>query len=90
MPPHYSNQSVIHSTGILTRDPATISALINIVKNRIHYVHTIKIKYPIKEYFTNSPKSFGSHFYYLLAISKNLHTSLLTHILLPILILFLP
>lgn len=34
MPPHYSNHSVIHSTGILTRDPATISALINIVKKQ--------------------------------------------------------
>ncbi len=60
----------------------------NIIKNTIYYIHKISYKI-IRECFTNYLKSFGSHFYYLPAISKNLHTSLLTHIPLPILILVL-
>lgn len=37
MPPHYPNQSVIHSTGVLTRDPTTVSAVINIVNLDAYY-----------------------------------------------------
>lgn len=58
----------------------------NIIKKTIYYIHKISYKL-IRECFTNYLKSFDSRFYYLPAISKNLHTSLLTHILLPILIL---
>lgn len=58
----------------------------NIIKNTIYYIHNISYKI-IRKCFTNYLKSFDSHFYYLPAISKNLHTSLLTHIPLPILIL---
>lgn len=44
MPPHYPNQSVVHSTGILTRNPATVSAVINVVNLDAYYARYVNIE----------------------------------------------
>ena len=44
MPLHYPNHSVFHSTGVLTREPATISAVINIVNLDAYYAHYVNIE----------------------------------------------
>ncbi|MGQ0437461.1 hypothetical protein ACT4UT_03475, partial [Bacillus sp. B-TM1] len=44
MPLHYPHHSVIHSTGVLTREPATVSAVINIVNLDAYYAHYVNIE----------------------------------------------
>lgn len=44
MPHHYPNQSVVHSTGVLTRNPATVSAVINVVNLDAYYAHYVNIE----------------------------------------------
>ena len=44
MPLHYPHQCVIHSTGVLTREPATVSAVINIVNLDAYYAHYVNIE----------------------------------------------
>ncbi|AYF09374.1 MULTISPECIES: hypothetical protein [Bacillus] len=47
MPLHYPHQSVILSTGVLTREPATVSAVINIVNlDEAINLYEIRISYP--------------------------------------------
>ncbi|EDX55210.1 hypothetical protein BCW_5330 [Bacillus cereus W] len=44
MPLHYPHPAVIHSTGVLTREPATVSAVINIVNLDAYYAHNVNIE----------------------------------------------
>ncbi|MBX0351768.1 hypothetical protein K0820_06490 [Bacillus toyonensis] len=44
MPLHYPNQPVFHSTGVLTREPTTVSAVVNIVNLDAFYVHYVSIE----------------------------------------------
>ena len=44
MPLHYPHPTVIHSTGVLTREPATVSAVINIVNLDAYYAHNVNIE----------------------------------------------
>ncbi|MED3086893.1 hypothetical protein [Bacillus toyonensis] len=44
MPLHYPNQPVFHSTGVLTREPATVSAVVNIVNLDAFYAHYVSIE----------------------------------------------
>ncbi|HGH7179236.1 TPA: hypothetical protein ACJMKL_001387 [Bacillus luti] len=41
---HYPTHSLIYSTGVLTREPATVSAVVNIVNLDAHYEHPISIE----------------------------------------------
>ncbi|MFK4291080.1 hypothetical protein [Bacillus sp. RC250] len=44
MPLHYPNHFVFHSTGVLTREPATVSAVVNIVNLDAYYTHHVTIE----------------------------------------------
>ncbi|KFN04566.1 hypothetical protein D0U04_17770 [Bacillus clarus] len=45
MPHHYANQPVIHSTGVLTREPETFSTVVvNIVNLDEYYAHPVTIE----------------------------------------------
>ncbi|WP_439021045.1 hypothetical protein [Bacillus thuringiensis] len=41
---HYPNHSITYSTGVLTREHATVSAVVNIVNLDAHYEHPISIE----------------------------------------------
>ncbi|WP_144650514.1 hypothetical protein [Bacillus cereus] len=56
MPPHYPHQSVIHSTGVLTREPATVSAVINIVNLDAYYAHYVNIEVWDRSNYSNPVK----------------------------------
>ncbi|HHT7189302.1 TPA: hypothetical protein ACTZ5N_002649 [Bacillus cereus] len=44
MPLHYPNQPVVRSTGVLTKEPATVSAVVNIVNLDAYHTHYVTIE----------------------------------------------
>ncbi|MBE5108133.1 hypothetical protein IGI01_23645 [Bacillus thuringiensis] len=44
MPLHYPNHSVFHSTDVLTREPATASAVVHIVNLDAYHAHYVTIE----------------------------------------------